>query len=114
MFTRSDYIRGEVSHEDYYHQLITDEMVTVVAARMGLAALWASVDHSYFSDLPLRSWEAAGERLRSEVDHSRLAAMGQAWDAVIGACVARAAARVIVAGIELPGLDHIDPATESC
>ena len=54
--TRSQYMAGEVSHDEYYGQFVTPALIQYVARTIGADAIRASQD-KHFNDIPLVRWD---------------------------------------------------------
>lgn len=59
MFTREQYLNGEISHQDYYMQFATDAMKNnlLMAAWSGFIDILGSKDE-HFNDIPLVKWDS--------------------------------------------------------
>lgn len=56
-FTRQQYLKNECTHEQYYQQFITEEVVDRVGFYIGLVILDQSKDE-HLNDIPLKNWDA--------------------------------------------------------
>lgn len=61
MISRSEYVAGNVSHDEYYGQFVTDALLQVVKSRFGEALQGSRDEH--FNDIPLQRWDAVAEYL---------------------------------------------------
>lgn len=59
---RRAYMSGQISHDDYYGQFVTDAVVSAVEASIGEDRIRGSQDRS-FNDIPLAEWDALAQRL---------------------------------------------------
>lgn len=57
MYTRKQYMDGDVTRRQYYGQFVSPEVTQTVLRAIGREAIMASTDE-YFNDIPLRKWEA--------------------------------------------------------
>lgn len=56
MITRKEYLNGEATHDEYYLQFVTADIIDLVQERIGLDLITASTDPA-FNDIPLERWE---------------------------------------------------------
>lgn len=56
LITRKQYMDNEYSHDEYYGQWVTDQMISIVAMVIGKDRLLASTD-KHLNDIPLRLWD---------------------------------------------------------
>jgi hypothetical protein len=89
-FTRKQYMNNECTHEQYYAQFATPEVVSQVKSQIGEAAIKASTD-PHFNDIPLRKWDNLG----ISVYKSDMEAAGDYLTLAGKVCIAKAAARII-------------------
>lgn len=91
MKTRSQYITGEISHDEYYSQFVTPGVIERVKSRIGEKKIKQSSD-PHFNDIPLNSWDVIG------VPADVVTKCGLAGDSntlSFQVCVNKAAARII-------------------
>lgn len=62
MKTRKQYMAGEVDHNEYYGQFVTEATIDLVKSRIGLDRLLKSTDR-HFNDIPLNEWDSAAKSL---------------------------------------------------
>ena len=98
-YTRADYMRGDVSHQDYYAQFATIAVIACVTARIGKARIQASKDE-YFNDIPLAEWDELDGQIRAYVGRRIAEANSGGVSLADTVCVAKAAARLIKASKE--------------
>lgn len=99
MYTRSQYLNGEVSHSEYFRQFVTSNVLAVVRNRIGEADIKASKDE-HFNDIPLQRWDAIigfnGARPMSSLGLSSLFNEAGEWaTAAVLVCVMKQAAEMI-------------------
>jgi hypothetical protein len=93
MFTRSQYMNKEVSHQEYYAQFCNQWVFALVERNIGLDVILASKD-PHFNDIPLLWWDRLEDNIRAMVGSKIRQAEGQCSlsDCV---CTAKAAARIL-------------------
>lgn len=57
MITRTQYLNGGATHDEYYGQFVTDDVLELVRSRIGEKHIRASTD-PHFNDIPLARWDA--------------------------------------------------------
>jgi hypothetical protein len=102
---RSEYIEGDVTHEEYYGQFVNDLVVNTVHAYIGEEKLLASKD-PHLNDIPLEDWDMlpivwdykflaeTGETYRPQETHLGTQYFGPCK--AFKVCVAKEAARRII------------------
>ena len=89
-YTRKDYMSNKCTHEEYYGQLVTQDMKDQIVRAIP-QALAKSVD-PHFNDIPLSTWDMLGmvHGLRSEFKE-----LGDCWSKAGMVCVLKEAARQV-------------------
>lgn len=78
MFTRKQYLDKECTHDQYYAQFVTPEVIHLVLVCIGEARIMGS-KCPHFNDIPLWEWDriaprlSVGERLRECGDYPTMA-----------------------------------------
>lgn len=91
MHTRKDYMDGNVTHREYYGQLVTPDVIGVVEYGIGTTAILNSNDEA-FNDIPLRRWD----NLRGGIIKTvHKLPVGEIWSDCTVVCIAKEAARQI-------------------
>ncbi len=93
---RNEYMDGKVSHDEYYGQYLTPEIINLVRNYVTATRIERSADQ-HFNDIPLRKWDSLEPSLRKLV--SGLKENGEAWSLSTSVCIAKAAARAIKASL---------------
>lgn len=95
MFTRAQYMNRECSHQEYYGQFVTLNVLRLVENHIGRDRILTSSD-PHFNDIPLYQWDKLCSPILSMVGHRIRAVNNQSFvwlaDAV---CIAKAAAEMI-------------------
>ncbi len=65
MFTRNQYVKGQCSHDEYYSQFITQELVNFLPKVISLETLSASRDKEFMNDIPLSKWDSVAKSFLS-------------------------------------------------
>lgn len=95
MKSRKEYMKGEISHDEYYSQFVNDDIIDYVRRTIGEERIKESKD-KYFNNIPLRLWDnmqgdivmMCGRKLK-DVSNGGVVSLS---DCV---CVAKQAARMI-------------------
>ena len=105
MRTRKQYMDGEVSHEDYFAQFVTDRIRNVVLLYIGKGAIRESLDE-HFNDIPLHLWDRIYLRNhggKEVIDTLGISPLFQETGEIVSqsvmVCVLKAAARQIKAEV---------------
>lgn len=95
LWTRKQYMQGEVDHDTYYRQFVTEKIKKIVVQWIGLEEILASTDRS-MNDIPLQKWDGMSPFVIRE-SARKLKEAGDVHAASLGnaVCVAKAAARAI-------------------
>lgn len=91
MFTRSQYLNKECTHDEYYGQLVTELTVHQVNRFIGSDRIKNSKD-PHFNDIPLSEWDRVGALVNRPL---KLRDLGDYATISSGVCIAKAAARQI-------------------
>ncbi len=93
-FTREQYSRNEVTHEQYFAQFVTPRVISIVLHQFSVDELLASKDE-HLNDLKLYRWDALHNSI---VDACRdILKEADEWTTMaITVCIAKAAARQII------------------
>lgn len=98
MFTRSQYLNKEVTHNEYYAQFVTEGVINIVTRCIGKEAIINSTDE-YYNDIPLKRWNALHSIILHTVGSAIAKASGTGGVSLSDTvCVAKAAAQQIKAG----------------
>jgi len=95
IITRSEYMAGKASHDDYYSQFVTSSVKSVVANFIGEDAIKKSTC-PHFNDIALLIWD----KISLNIGHECAAMVQRAGDTyalATGVCIAKQAARMIKA-----------------
>ena len=57
-FSRSEYLDGQVDHQKYYGQMVTQSIIQSVVSSIGVDKILDSKDE-HFNDIPLSKWDKA-------------------------------------------------------
>lgn len=94
-YTRQQYLNQEVSHQDYYAQYVTEEILARVKGRIGEKTIKESTD-PHFNDIPLQTWDKMSPFGREEFDlKKKLKENGDFFTLSAMVCIGKAAARII-------------------
>ena len=55
-YSRKQYITKEVTHREYYEQMVTNQTLRLVSDHIGIARLMKSTDE-HLNDIPLKEWD---------------------------------------------------------
>lgn len=94
MITRSDYMLGKATHEQYYGQFVTPWVRSVVSARIGELAIRQSAGPP-FNDIPLPKWDRLYDSMVALCNRTVTAAQGHGMTLSDAVCIAKEAARQI-------------------
>lgn len=95
-YTRAQYMSGEVTHQQYYGQFVSDVTIKIVAQAFGGDALRAAfAEDQAFNTLELRRWDSLTEWIKHEMSQL-LRDAGDFWTLANGVCVLKQAARMYV------------------
>ena len=95
MFTREQYMNKEVSHQEYYAQFVTPNVMHFVRNAIGEGPIRDSQD-PHFNDIPLERWDKLHPYILSLVGWKISKANGRVGVALCDTvCVAKAAAEMI-------------------
>lgn len=92
MFTRSQYLDGVCTHNEYYAQFVNEPILDCVKGRIGVENIKKSTN-KHFNDIPLRKWDdiigitTTQQKLMKE--------LGESYTIAVGVCILKAAARII-------------------
>lgn len=95
MFTREQYMRGDVTHAAYYGQFVNRAVQGAVRRGIGIDALARSNDPR-FNDIPLRMWDVVSYSIRPLVDRALLRDAGEQWTDAVAVCIAKQAGHEIL------------------
>jgi hypothetical protein len=99
MFTRKQYMDGEVSHNDYYGQFVTDGVIQLFDWALR-DRIKKSID-PHFNDIPLRQWDQLAACLPKSVisvvcdANTSTHSGGRAYSLSDCVCVLKAAAKKV-------------------
>ena len=92
-------MEGKVSHQDYYTSFVTPEVLDLVSKQIGAYRIATSTD-SHFNDIPLNSWDRLHFYIHNLCGKAVQQANGNGGYALCDSvCIAKAAARLIRAGL---------------
>jgi len=91
-FTRKQYLAGECTHDQYYDQLVTEELKNTVLRSIPEKQIMWSRDES-FNDIPLRSWDWLAKF--NPVEPKKFKELGDFSTLAGQVCALKAAARQI-------------------
>lgn len=94
MRTRKEYLDGKVSHDDYYNQFVTKEVIEIVKRDLGVDTIKASND-PHFNDIPLKLWDRYYQLNSFPGINEKLKQAGDFPSNAGIVCIAKAAARMI-------------------
>jgi len=92
MWTRKDYINEKCSHQEYYGQFYTHQLVDYIRRTVGEKRIKKSKD-KYFNDISLSVWDAQAVTVRRMVGD--ISKYGESWTLSTAVCIAKEAARRI-------------------
>ena len=93
MHTRKEYMSGDCTHQEFYEQMVTDEIKEGVRKSIGLFRIMDSTCE-HFNDIPLSFWDTLGWNLSGAIDPQIKAASDH--PSLAGrVCVVKAAARML-------------------
>lgn len=94
VYTREQYIRGEVTHEKYFGQFVTPEVKRIVLRSITLDELLKSTDE-HMNDIPLYRWDSLVHSILN-ASIKQIKAADEWTTKSTGVCIAKAAAREII------------------
>lgn len=95
-YLRREYLNRRVTHEQYYGQFVTNEVIDAVSRQIGVARILESNDPS-FNDINLRMWDGIFPAIRALTHKKVFAANGGCYMSLSDSvCIAKEAARQIV------------------
>ena len=94
-YTRIQRLNNACTHEQYFNQFVTPEVLSTVANRFSKASLIKAIeaDH-HLNNIPLSKWDSVAFIIRPHVSHL-LKDAGDFYTLAGGVCIAKAAARII-------------------
>tara|TARA_R100001129_G_scaffold177621_2_gene152643 strand:- start:2053 stop:2451 length:399 start_codon:yes stop_codon:yes gene_type:complete len=93
MHTRKEYMSGDCTHQQFYEQMVTDEIKEGVRKSIGLGRIMHSTCE-HFNDIPLSFWDTLGWNLSGAIDPQIKAASDH--PSLAGrVCVVKAAAKML-------------------
>lgn len=93
MFTRSDYMRKNCTHEQFYEQMVTPSIKEGTEKYVGRHNILGSQCEN-FNDIPIDVWDCAGICLGNEID-AKIKETGDGASLAGRVLVLKAAARMI-------------------
>lgn len=93
MFTRSDYMRGNCTHAQFYEQMVTDEIKSNVKTFVGMGYILSS-KCEHFNDIPMNIWDTAGICAGYAID-AKIKETEDSPSLAGRVCVLKAAARIV-------------------
>lgn len=91
--TRESYVKGKITHEEYYSQFVTPEIRQAVADRFNVKRLQEAGEH--FNGIPIAQWDNLGLSFHHALrDEFKERGDGLSISGVL--CVLKVAARQIV------------------
>jgi hypothetical protein len=94
MFTHSQYMAGECTHETFYGQFVTPLSMKLVRDGIGERAIKTSID-PHFNDIPLVKWDVAAECYKHSNGARMLNEYGGSLSLGTLVCIMKATARAI-------------------
>lgn len=96
MFTRNQYMAGEVSFQDYYSQFVT-EPIKHGAESYGLVEKSRQSKDKWLNDVPLKLWDQFGERwVKTVVNKKLIAETGEGLAPSTLVCIGKVAVANII------------------
>lgn len=93
VITRTDYLNGKNTHEEYYGQFVTSHMIDFVSEHIGRERILASKE-PYLNDIPLNEWDKLAHDIQASLDMELWAKSGNGdWSLSAAVSIAKAAAR---------------------
>jgi len=65
--SREDYMSGKVTHDQYYNQFVTQDILDIITVSVGTEDILASKDPN-FNDIALYRWDRCGVLLEGKVN----------------------------------------------
>ena len=93
MHTRKEYMSGDCTHQQFYEQMVTDEIKEGVRKSIGLFRIMDSTCE-HFNDIPLSFWDTLSWSLSDSID-SQIKAASDHPSLAGRVCVVKAAARML-------------------
>ena len=97
MKTRSEYMNGNITHEEYYSQFVTQHMVKLVAYEIGVKNIINSKDE-HLNDIPLKRWDQMVYGISTHELKEKLKDAGDFLTLAGGVCILKQAAYQIIKG----------------
>lgn len=98
MFTRTDYMDGKCTHNQFYAQFVTSGVMTFVKNRVGIESIVSS-KNEHFNDIPLAVWDSINIKdivNQAAIREAHSYAKGSfPWSKSMQVCILKEAARQI-------------------
>jgi hypothetical protein len=95
MFTRTQYLNKEVSHDEYYAQFVTEHIKNIVLRNWSKATLQiAYAENEHFSVIPIKFWDMLANSMTIYAEP--LCQAGESDTLSTRVCILKAAARQII------------------
>lgn len=94
-YTRMDYLKKNVTHDQYYGQFVTDAVIKTLLSCINVDRIKSSTD-KHFNDIPMNEWDKLspmiGMLVGKKIEKANIKGGISLSDLV---CTAKAAARVV-------------------
>lgn len=105
MYTRQDYLNGKCTHQEYYRQFVDDRVLSLadtIISRYGITkAQTGYKTDKHLNFIPLRVWDSTSHVISYNTPLiNKLHARGDYLTLAGCVCIAKAAAREILEGME--------------
>ena|SRR6186713_10270 len=96
MYTRKDYLAGNCTHEEYYSQFVTDDILSLVKNTFGVGLLEESLSKDeHLNNIPLGQWDNLTGYLPRYVS-AGFKNVGDYLTLAGGVCLLKTAAKIVV------------------
>lgn len=96
-FTRTQYLNGECTHNQYYAQFITCSSAMVFAGSFGIGRLKKAVaQDEHFNSIPLKEWDKLAENIHTKELVSKMKEAGDYVSKGSLVCILKCAARQLI------------------
>lgn len=104
-YTATDLRNQTCTHDQFYSQFVTLDILQLVGKQIGIKRIRQSTD-PHFNDIPLQKWDRLSDSMRNLIDAKLWKQLYNTtyrpqdqnnfiWSLSCGVCIAKAAARII-------------------
>ena len=94
MYTRAQYMSGEITHRQYYGQYVNNRIRAIVIQQFGVSKLAESLQSDeHLNNIPLEEWDALNPL---PIDVSLIRTNGDYLTLAVAVCITKEAAQQVV------------------